>query len=67
MTHKNYSQKQISVKAFTEEEESDPEHCDEYEESLGDSTENKGRQSIADMVTKHKLHMTKNINKKMIS
>lgn len=68
MSNKNHSQKQLSQNIFTEEdEESDPEHCDEYEESLGDSTENKGRQSISEMVTMHKLHTIKTINKRITS
>ena len=57
------SPKQISLKNFTEEEESDPDYWDEYEESLGDSVEFRGRQSIAEMVTMHKLNATKTILK----
>ncbi len=55
----------LNVNSFGEESDSDPDpdYCDEYEESLGDSTEPKGRQSIAEMVTMHKLNTTKTIVK----
>lgn len=48
-------------------EDSDFDHGDEYEESIGDSAEHKGRQSIAEMVTLHKLHTATPISSKMRS
>lgn len=68
-----WSQKDINLKAFIEDEELDQsdqskqsnhsnhDYCDEYEESLGDSEEYNGRQSVAEMVTMHKLNTTKTI------
>lgn len=55
--------REISLKTFNDEESdfSDADNCDEYDESLEDLTEIKGRHSIANMVTMHKLNINKAI------
>lgn len=53
--------------AFTEEDDSEFDHGDEFEESIGTSTERRNRQSIAEMVTLHKLNTATPISAKLHS
>lgn len=46
---------------LTDEEDSDIDHWDEFEESFWDIAEPERRQSVAEMVTMHKLNTTKTI------
>lgn len=56
----------ITKLAHTEEEiESDPDHGDEFEDSVGDSADLGKRQSIADMIMKHKLQTAQPISAKI--
>jgi hypothetical protein len=48
-----------------EEDDSEFDHGDEIEESVGDSAHDLGRQSISEMVTRHKLHTSTPISDKV--
>jgi hypothetical protein len=64
-TNDNRKFKKQEIKKENEDDNSEFDQCDEYEESVGDSTERQKRPSIAEMVTRHKLHTATPISAKI--
>jgi hypothetical protein len=64
-TNDNRKFKKQEIKKDDEDDNSEFDQWDEYEESVGDSTERQKRPSIAEMVTRHKLHTATPISAKI--